>query len=69
MEGRSQMARSLICPECLDATEGEEPPGYRVFKSCLSRADDLESSVREDSISRAVNDIFELREEDGEDPN
>jgi tRNA(Ile2) C34 agmatinyltransferase TiaS len=63
------MARSIICPECLEATEGEEPPRYKVCKDCRRRADDIESSVIEDSISRAVNDFLELREEDGEDPN
>jgi hypothetical protein len=52
----------------LEVAEGDEPPVYRVCKDCKEYAQDLESSVVEDSLSRAVNEEFELREQDGEDP-
>jgi hypothetical protein len=45
-----------------------EPAVYKICKDCKEYAEDLEGSVVEDSLVRAVNEEFELRQQDGEDP-
>ena len=62
------MSRAKICPECLETIDGDEPAVYKICKDCKEYAEDLEGSVVEDSLGRAVNEEFELRELDGEDP-
>jgi hypothetical protein len=52
----------------LETIDGDEPAVYKICKDCKEYAEDLEGSVVEDSLGRAVNEEFELREQDGEDP-